>query len=326
MLSNRTMARMAKLNSHVSLRRIRYFVCLLSISIVPYSASAQDSPRQSLLNRTMGGKQFWGDVQFYHGWRIQQNVVFKDHYRLLDCDNYRQAKGSLDDCRTALEDIKQSQHLPPMSGKAVILVHGLLGNASHLSEMKKDVEKAGYLAVPFTYPSTQLTISEASEYLTQVMDSLKGVEEFNFVGHSLGGLVIRSYLAEHPNEHVKRVVLVGVPNNGAHLADIGEGRWIWEKIGGPAGQQLVTSPEGFIASLPAPSCEFAIIAGGRGDEKGYNPLIPGDDDGTVAVSSTQLKGNMDFAVVREIHKDLPDNEEVRKQILSFLEKGKLRSE
>ena len=52
--------------------------------------------------------------------------------------------------------------------------------------------------------------------------------------------------------------------------------------------------EGVIATLPTPTFEFAIIAAARGTDDGYNPLIPGDDDGTITVESSKLPGAADF--------------------------------
>jgi triacylglycerol esterase/lipase EstA (alpha/beta hydrolase family) len=98
-----------------------------------------------------------------------------------------------------------------------------------------------------------LPIEEAGEYLHQVMESLNGIDEICFVCHSLGGLVVRAEISKHPDARVKRMVLIGVPNTGAHLADIAAGNPLYKLITGKAGEQLVTDPEGFIASLPAPT-------------------------------------------------------------------------
>ena len=40
--------------------------------------------------KTLGGMQFWGDVAYFQGYRIQHNVFFKQH-RLLDPKNHRHA-------------------------------------------------------------------------------------------------------------------------------------------------------------------------------------------------------------------------------------------
>ena len=90
-----------------------------------------------------------------------------------------------------------------------------------------------------------------------------------------------------------------------------------------AAEQLVTDREGLIPSLPAPKCEFAIIAGARHNPAGWNPFIPGDDDGTVTVESTKLVGAADFSTVRSPHTSLLRNREALDQTLRFLSEGRL---
>ena len=50
-----------------------------------------------------------------------------------------------------------------------------------------------------------------------------------------------------------------------------------------------------------PPCEFGVIAGGTGKPRGINPLLTGDDDGTVELSSTRLDGARDFVVLPYPH-------------------------
>ena len=39
---------------------------------------------------TMGGRQFWGDELFFHGWHVRRNTL-TGHCRLLDKKNHRHA-------------------------------------------------------------------------------------------------------------------------------------------------------------------------------------------------------------------------------------------
>ena len=50
-----------------------------------------------------------------------------------------------------------------------------------------------------------------------------------------------------------------------------------------------------------PQCPFGIIAGGIGNSVGFNPLLPGDNDGTVTLESTKLDGAADFLRVPYMH-------------------------
>src|SRR6185503_4938388 len=73
---------------------------------------------------TLGGKQIWADVEALCGWRIQENV-FTGHHRLLDPSNIRQAWGSYESCRTALEAERVKLGLKPRSDHLVMVLHGL---------------------------------------------------------------------------------------------------------------------------------------------------------------------------------------------------------
>ncbi len=273
--------------------------------------------------KTLGGRQFWVDVYFFRDWRIQQNV-FTRHYRLLDRDDYRHAWGSFEDCKRKLDEIRRKLRLPPMNGPGVILIHGILRSSKSMGRLRSALEKAGYLVFPFDYPSSQLRIEEAAEYLHRAIQSLEGVRPIHFVVHSMGGLVLRAYLMKHRDARIGRIVMLGVPNRGAVLADKLKGLALYRALFGPAGVQLAGGKDGLIARLPIPDVPFAIIAGARGTPEGYNPLVPGDDDGTVSVESTKLPGAADFATVKCLHSFLMSNPTVIDYVLRFLEEGRLR--
>ena len=289
------------------------------------AASAPSSLNWELAVKTLGGRQFWGDVQFFQGWRIQQNV-FSHHYRLLDESDHRHASGTLADCQQKLAEIRTEQKLPPMQGKAVILIHGILRSSKCMYALSKALRAEGYTVVPFDYPSTQVSVPESAEYLHRVISSLEGIEHIDLVVHSMGGLVVRSYLSTHNDPRLHRLTMLGVPNYGAEMADMLKRNVLFRTIMGPAGQQLISHPEGLIAALPIPQLEFAVIAGARGTADGWNPLIPGDDDGTVTVASTRLAGAADFIAVPALHTFMLANPAVVQASVRFLTTGRLRSE
>ncbi|MGH7201938.1 MAG: esterase/lipase family protein, partial [Planctomycetaceae bacterium] len=157
------------------------------------------------------------------------------------------------------------------------------------------------------------------------------VTKIHFVVHSMGGLVVRSYLAKHaaggPDDpRFGRMVMMGVPNLGAHLADRLQQNWAYKAVFGPAGRQLVSGEEGVIAELPTPEFEFGILAGARGTNQGFNLLIPGDDDGTVGVASTRLPGAADFVTVSCLHSWIVRNDAAIAYTRHFLKTGRFREE
>lgn len=310
--------------------RLLGFVLLVGTTTVGSDGAAEEPsanrfPGEGIAMQTLGGRQFWGDVRFFHDWRIQQNV-FTSHYRLLDGENRRHASGTYEQCIARLNEIREERQFKPMSGKGVILVHGIIRSSRSFEQFREALGAAGFTVFGFDYPSTRLPISESALMLQKVIESLEGIEEIHLVVHSMGGLVVRSYLAQadEVDPRIKRMVMMGVPNRGAGMADRVRDLSLFKMIFGPAGQQLVTDEEGLISSLPTPQFEFGILSGARGTENGYNPLIPGDDDGTVELANTRLPGASDFITVNTLHSFLMRSPEAVAYTVRYLKTGAFR--
>jgi len=279
--------------------------------------------------QTLGGKQFWTDLRFFHGWHIQKNS-FTGHCRLLDGSNVRHAWGTYGQCVTALEAIRKEKKLPAMKGKLVICLHGLGRNSSAMAKMAKHLREQGkYHVINFTYASLRAGVGDHARALASVMQHLDGVEEIHFVGHSLGNLVVRHYLADQtdkvrnrrPDPRIKRIVMLGPPNNAPLLAkQYGQNR-AFELFAGQSGKQLGSDWKKLEKHLATPTCQFAVIAGGFKNDVGGNPLLPGDDDLVVRVEETRLPGARDFAVVPVRHTIIMDDPTVRRYTLRFLAQG-----
>lgn len=306
------------------LRILTASVCVIFGGAFAAAAEPQLTPERNILMKTLGGRQFWGDVAFNSGWRIQQHVITK-HYRLLDPQDYRHTSGPLEACREKLAEIDQKQPIPPMKGKAAVLIHGLIRSSKSFVKMRKSLEEAGYTVVTFDYPSTRAEVKVAADHLRQVIASLEGIEQIDIVTHSLGGIVVREYLQQEPDERLHRLVMIGTPNLGAHIAKTFKRNVAFRIIFGPSGQQLATDSQ-YVDSLPTPDFPFGVIAGARGKPQGFNPLLPGDDDGVVSVDSTRLPGASDFMEVCCLHTFLLRDENVINAVREFFESGQFRKE
>ena len=298
---------------------------------------------------TLGGKQFWADELFFHQWRIQRNVL-SGHCRLLDERNWRHTSGTLDHCRAVLERIKRDRNLPPMTGKAVVVLHGLGRSRSSMNALCKHLrEKGGYRVFNVGYPSTQYDMAEQARTLRRLVNNLDGIEEINFVGHSMGNIVVRHYLgdlaeaekrgqspivrstlravpAKGDSPLFSRFVMLAPPNQGARLASILANNVLFKQIAGEAGQQLGRQWPELEKRLATPGFQFGIVAGGKGDGKGYNPLLSGDNDGVISVETAKLVGARDFIVVPSLHSFVMDKVQVQRCVLSFLQHGYFVSE
>lgn len=299
-------------------------------------AEAEDVPENerstgypNAVTPTLGGRQFWADECFFHDWHIQRNA-FTGHCRLLDGSNLRHAWGSFEECRHRLDRIRDERRLPPMAGPAVVILHGLFRSAASMSQMSHFLrERGGYAVFSLNYPTTRGGVNEHARSLAKVIDSLEGIEEINFVAHSLGNLVVRHYLGDHtrpeagqaPDPRIRRIVMLGPPNQGAQMAEaLGEYR-LFHAVAGASASQLGRDWKKFSTNLVTPACPFGILAGGRGTERGYNPLLGRDNDLVVSVESTRLPGAADFAVLPVVHTLMMDDRKVQEYTLRFLQHG-----
>ncbi|MFO0906189.1 MAG: alpha/beta hydrolase family protein [Pirellulales bacterium] len=282
---------------------------------------------------TMGGKQLWTDERVHGEFHIQRNVL-TGHYRLLDESDRRLAWGTWEQCEQRFREVLAEQNVPPVRGKVVVLLHGLGRSRAVVKPMADYLQKeGGYTTLRMTYASTREGVDQHADALRKVVDYLQEADEISFVGHSLGNIVVRHYLAdeiERGQGRVRmplgRVVMLTPPNNGAVIAKRLHSTGLFAPIAGKAGVSLGREWDQFVGRLATPPCDFGIVAGGRGNEKGNNPLLPGDDDLVVTVEETRLAGARDFLLVPNVHSGVLRDSEVQAATLRFLQQGCFRAD
>lgn len=162
------------------------------------SLAAQDAPSSAPANfptGTFGGQQFWSDELVFRDWRIQQNVLTR-HYRLLDDRDFRMAWGTFEQCQAKFDELRRERELAPLDGKAVILLHGLSRTRDAMGGIARHLADEGYTPLNVSYASTRRSLDDHAASLARIIAALDGVDEINFVGHSLGNLIVRRYLGE----------------------------------------------------------------------------------------------------------------------------------
>ena len=99
----------------------------------------------------------------------------------------------------------------------IVLIHGLWMNGWDMGLLQYRCRRAGYAATRFKYDSTGRSPGENAGRLAALTDALRA-EHLHFICHSLGGLVLRQYLARFPLARSGRVVMLGTPNNTSQAA------------------------------------------------------------------------------------------------------------
>ncbi|HVC99006.1 MAG TPA: hypothetical protein VND64_35405 [Pirellulales bacterium] len=280
-------------------------------------------------SKTLGGKQLWDDELLFQDWRIQRHAII-GHCRLLDGEDNRQCRGSFEECEAKLEEIKRERNLPPMKGKAVVIVHGLGGMRSTMQSLADYIkDEGGYTVFNVGYASTRSDIGTHAKRLAGIIEHLDGIEEINFVAHSLGNLIVRRYFGDTaggdaghtPDPRIKRFVMIAPPNHGAAAAESWSDNELFSLVLGKSAVELGAGWPDVEKTLATPPCEFGIIAGGKGDDRGYNHRLKGDNDGLLSVSTTILAGAGDFVILPVLHPFSTMNAKVQEYTLRFLREG-----
>jgi triacylglycerol lipase len=205
----------------------------------------------------------------------------------------------------------------------VILVHGLFNRPIVMKRIDWALEREGYHVVNWGYPSREYAIEEHAAKLDRLVRSINSDRTIHFVGFSLGSLVIRYFLTHYDLPHPGRFVMIAPPNHGSERADqLYPYRWFRWLYGTRSTEQLCASNRRFYEELGRPPIEFGIIAGGRGNDRGFSRFLKGDDDGTVSVESAKLEGAADFILLPHPHTVLVLTPETARQVTVFLRTGR----
>jgi len=111
----------------------------------------------------------------------------------------------------------------PTNGKAlVVMVHGLFHNRSAWFRYRRWLHARGYATACYSYPSWGTdwddTVTGLRAFLTPLIQAHPG-RDVHLIGHSMGGLLLRSALAQIDEPRpVRSLVTMGTPFAGSKLS------------------------------------------------------------------------------------------------------------
>jgi len=207
-----------------------------------------------------------------------------------------------------------------ITNQTVVLLHGLSRTSRSMRPMANALQSRGYKVCNINYPSRYFSVKKlASHYvLPRIKDCIGKAKTTHFVTHSLGGIIIRQLDTELQDYSVGKIVMLSPPNQGSEAVDVFSKVWGFETITGPAGSSLGTDENSVPNSFPIPSIPFGIIAA-KYSNSFMSWLIPGDDDGKVALKRMKLKGMKDFIVTKNTHSFMMRDPKVIDQVEYFLQ-------
>lgn len=205
--------------------------------------------------------------------------------------------------------------------EAVILVHGIWMTGLDMSLLHHRLRLCGFKPVQFSYPTVRCSLKDNAKKLQRFVQRLEKSSDthtIHFVAHSLGGLLLRQFFNDYPDQYPGRVVTLGTPHTGSLVA---------HRMGcNPFGKILLGKSflNGLRGDVPPWQTKREIVVFAGRNSIGVGRLIqslPKPNDGTVAVTETYLEGMSQHRVFPATHMGLLFSDEVAQAVCKYLHKG-----
>lgn len=205
----------------------------------------------------------------------------------------------------------------------VALIHGIAESKLVFAPFMMYLRKNGFDVLNIDYPWQETTIDRLTAEIHRSLSkgNAFAAPKLHFVTHSMGGLILRSWLTRHRPENLGRTVMLAPPHRGSEFADMLSDHWLYKAFYGPAGQELTTAARSAWGDHPV-DFELGVIAGDNAVVKAINnAVMGGPNDGVVSVESTKIDGMKDHIVMDTVHVAIVADPRVWKQATRFIREG-----
>ncbi len=218
---------------------------------------------------------------------------------------------------------------PVWSRDCAILLHGLARSAQSMEKLEAALARTGYLVVNVDYPSRHYPVEDLSAMTLPAALAIcddHQARTIDIVTHSLGGILLRHYLQSASIPALRRVVMLGPPNQGSEVVDRLKEVPGFLRLNGPAGQQLGTGQDDLPRQLPPVTQDLGVIAGSSSINWILSGYLPNPDDGKVSVANTRVEGMCAHVTLPVSHPFLMKDAKAIEQVLAFLQQGHFTGE
>jgi hypothetical protein len=206
----------------------------------------------------------------------------------------------------------------------VILLHGLARTSDAMLPLSEQLRLHDFTVVNVDYPSREFPVATLAE--KAIAPALANCRQapnsgIYFVTHSLGGILVRYYLAHQKIPELQRVVMLAPPNKGSQVADNLMDLAPYNWLNGPAGRELGTDPKSLPNTLGAVDFDLGVIAGTQSINLLLSLYLTDPDDGKVSVENAKIEGMRDFISLPVSHPYIMKDKEAIAQTIYYLRHG-----
>jgi pimeloyl-ACP methyl ester carboxylesterase len=205
----------------------------------------------------------------------------------------------------------------------VLFVHGMGRSILSWTPILLRFHAQGITPAVFGYSATFQDFATIVDRLIATMTQLAVQGEYIVVGHSLGGVLIRSAIAALPAETSlpQQLFLLGSPIQPSRIARYLQQNPLFFAITGDCGQ-LLGSQERML-NIPSSPIPTVAIIGTEGVQGWFTPFGDEVNDGVVAVNEVLADWLAEEVHVPVVHTFLPSSHLVSEVILNRLSANKI---
>jgi hypothetical protein len=196
-----------------------------------------------------------------------------------------------------------------------LFVHGMGRTPLSGFRLLRRLRKLGVETVTFFYSVTFQNYSSIENRLRQKVIEMAGRGDYVMVGHSLGGVLIRSVLGSLPagTRLPKRVFLMGSPVRPSRIAKYLQRNWLFRLATGDCGQLLGSDDRmQEIAPCSVPTTSFVGTSGLHGRISPFGDEV---NDGIVSASEISAPWITEQLEVPVVHSWMPSSKHVSELIV-----------
>jgi len=191
----------------------------------------------------------------------------------------------------------------------VLLVHGLWRTPLSFLLLDRRLRRWGYRTEHFGYAAVTQRYDAIVARLVNRMERIGGTGPYAVIGHSLGGILLRSALPRVTGPLPRHLVMLGTPNRPSYLAHVLGVHWVYRRLMGECGLNLANPV--FYAGLPVPEIPYTVVAGTSGLRGRWSPFGDQPNDGLVAVSETSIREDDPVVLLPVTHTFMMNNARVQ---------------